>query len=191
MNEEYEYSPTYPRWFAVPRSISDKELEGMRRSNGGQHPFRSKVRIPALTYYHRSNGAVLLRSSQPMTGMGGLGGFVSTSWWSQNRCIEDERLLAAAEVKFIVDARPKMNAVVNQAAGGGYENTAEFYKGIDLLFGNIQNIHKVRESLEGLRKAIAASNRRHYQSLHVPHVKWLRIKDGPHRMRFVCFLRVF
>ena len=116
-----------------------------------------------------------MRSSQPMTGMGGLGGFVSTSWWSQNRCQQDEKLLAESCIKYIYDARPKMNAVVNQAAGGGYENTVDFYKGIKLIFGNIDNIHKVRMAFDTVIKAIYESVNRHNQSLHIPHIKYLYI----------------
>ena len=179
INKDYKYCPTYPRYFMVPSSIRDQELEVMAASNSPQ-PFRSKARIPVLTYFHGRTQSVIMRSSQPMTGMGGLGGFVSTSWGSQNRCIEDEALLSAASIGYIVDARPKMNAVVNQAAGGGYENTADFYKGMELIFGNIQNIHKVRESMDAMNKSIRAAIQRHDHSLHVPHIKFLRIGHKEH-----------
>eukprot|EP00487_Bulimina_marginata_P009284 TRINITY_DN3658_c0_g1_i1.p1 TRINITY_DN3658_c0_g1~~TRINITY_DN3658_c0_g1_i1.p1 ORF type:complete len:184 (+),score=32.35 TRINITY_DN3658_c0_g1_i1:82-633(+) len=121
-----------------------------------------------------------MRSSQPMTGMGGLGGFVSTSWWSQNRCVEDESLLFDAKIKYIIDARPKMNAVVNQAAGGGYENTVDFYKGIKLIYGGIHNIHEVRKSFDNIIKAIHQSVNRHNHALRIPHIKYLYIGHKHH-----------
>lgn len=42
--------------------------------------YRSRARLPVITYLHRS-GAVLTRSSQPMVGI------------SQKKCIEDDLLL--------------------------------------------------------------------------------------------------
>ena len=42
----------------------------------------------------------------------------------------EERLLPTAHVRSIVVARPKINAVVNQAASGGYVNTTDFYPGM-------------------------------------------------------------
>jgi hypothetical protein len=43
--------------------------------------FRSKQRLPVVTYLHRPNGVVLTRSAQPMVGLG------------QKNCPEDEKLL--------------------------------------------------------------------------------------------------
>lgn len=42
---------------------------------------------------------------------------------------------------FILDARPKVNAIANKANGGGYED----YPNCELEFQNIQNIHVMRE----------------------------------------------
>ena len=42
---------------------------------------------------------------------------------------------------FILDARPKVNAIVNKANGGGYED----YQDCDLEFHNIHNIHVMRD----------------------------------------------
>lgn len=75
INKDYEYSPTYPRVLCVPRTVSDNML----KYGGG---FRSKSRIPALTYLH-SNGGSITRSSQPMVGI------------SNKRNPQDERLISA------------------------------------------------------------------------------------------------
>lgn len=45
---------------------------------------------------------------------------------------------------FIMDARPKINAVANQAKGGGYEDI-EHYQNTELVFLDIANIHVMRD----------------------------------------------
>lgn len=50
---------------------------------------------------------------------------------------------ANAKILFLFDARPILNARVNKAKGGGYE---EEYVDCQLTFLNIHNIHVVRES---------------------------------------------
>ena len=124
----------------VPNRISDNVL----RHIGG---FRSKSRIPALSYVH-PNQVSITRSSQPMTGM------------AQNRCIQDEKLIEAifdsSDVKpvagachLIIDARPTANALAQTAMGAGTENT-DHYKGSKLAFLGIDNIHVVRDSMNKL-----------------------------------------
>ncbi len=51
---------------------------------------------------------------------------------------------------FILDARPKVNAIANKPNGGGYEN----YPDCELEFQSIQNIHVMRESLHKLYSSI-------------------------------------
>lgn len=75
INAEYEYSPTYPSVLCVPKAVSDNLLK-----YGGE--FRSKQRIPALSYLH-FNGGSITRSSQPRVGVQG------------KRNVQDERLVSA------------------------------------------------------------------------------------------------
>lgn len=77
INQEYQFSPTYPAQLWVPSSISDNVIKYAGA-------FRSKIRIPALTYLHPVNNCSITRCSQPMTGMG-----------RGNRNAQDERLVAA------------------------------------------------------------------------------------------------
>ena len=51
---------------------------------------------------------------------------------------------------FITDARPKVNAMVNIANGGGYENE-DIYPSAELHFLDIHNIHVMRESLRKVK----------------------------------------
>ncbi len=81
-------------------------MQDIRRVAG----FRSKARLPALTWMHPVHHTTITRSSQPLVGVGGA------------ECIEDERLLqqiraagmpVVEERPFIIaDCRPKVNAVV-------------------------------------------------------------------------------
>lgn len=76
INTDYGFSPTYPALLVVPTTISDNVINYAGR-------FRSKVRIPALTYLHPVNNCSITRSAQPMTGI------------RNNRSVQDERLLHA------------------------------------------------------------------------------------------------
>ena len=51
---------------------------------------------------------------------------------------------------FIMDARPKVNSMVNIVNGGGYENE-DFYASAELVFLDIHNIHVMRESLRKVK----------------------------------------
>ncbi|MCJ1430108.1 hypothetical protein MMC29_008023 [Sticta canariensis] len=76
INSDYGFSPTYPALLAVPSGISDNTLNYAGR-------YRSRVRLPVLTYLHSVNNCSITRSSQPLVGVRG------------NRSIQDEKLLAS------------------------------------------------------------------------------------------------
>ncbi|KAI9679773.1 MAG: hypothetical protein M1817_004787 [Caeruleum heppii] len=76
INEDYKFSPTYPALLPVPSTISDNVLNYAGR-------YRSRVRIPVLTYLHPVNDCSITRSSQPLAGIRG------------NRSIQDEKLVSA------------------------------------------------------------------------------------------------
>jgi hypothetical protein len=75
INKDYAYSATYPSIICVPQAVSDNVLK-----YGGV--FRSKARIPALSYLHH-NGGSITRSSQPLVGL------------QNRRNPQDERLVSA------------------------------------------------------------------------------------------------
>lgn len=76
LNIDYSFSPTYPALLPVPSTISDNTLNYASR-------YRSRARIPVLTYLHPVNNCSITRSSQPMAGLRG------------NRSIQDEKLVSA------------------------------------------------------------------------------------------------
>lgn len=144
-NREYEFCPTYPSVLVFPDRIGD----GLLPAIGS---FRSKARVPALTWMHPVNKTTIWRCSQPRVGMG-------------NTCKEDEALLMAirdANVYardpgaplLIADCRPQANALANKAAGWGYEN----YAFAQLEFLGIHNIHAVRDAYKRLEALALASS---------------------------------
>ena len=203
INKDYAFSPTYPALLVVPSKISDNTLKYASS-------FRSRARIPALTYLHPVNNCTITRCSQPLTGLtfkrsiqdeslvaacfsasveltdtsalphasqspatsqpdlsseptsdvdGGL---------SETELMEDELIAGAAlydektgrrliygaqQHNLIVDARPALNSYAMQAVGMGSENM-ENYRFAKKAFLNIDNIHRMRESLDTVVKAI-------------------------------------
>lgn len=83
---------TDPRQIYVPAEATTAMLIGSSR-------FRSKARLPVLTYLH-SNQASICRCSQPLSGF-------------TARCLEDEQMLEAirntnpnSKFMYVVDTRP-------------------------------------------------------------------------------------
>lgn len=94
INQDYSYSPTYPNVLCVPQTVSDNLL----KYSG---TFRSRSRIPCLTYLH-SNGGSITRSSQPMVGV------------QNRRNPQDERLVSAI---FASHTPPTAHAAENMPEG--------------------------------------------------------------------------
>ncbi|CDU24372.1 related to YMR1-Phosphatidylinositol 3-phosphate phosphatase [Sporisorium scitamineum] len=179
INSQYAFCATYPSLMAVPSRISDTTLSYAAK-------YRSKARIPALTYLHWANHASITRCSQPMVGL------------KNARSIQDEKLIeaiftshhfadpesitaktaadassgaaasstsgapavatvyGATTTNLIVDARPTTNAMANVAKGAGTENM-EYYKGCKKSYLGIENIHVMRDSLNRLTDALRES----------------------------------
>ncbi|NP_001427579.1 phosphatidylinositol-3,5-bisphosphate 3-phosphatase MTMR2 isoform 6 [Homo sapiens] len=102
INERYELCDTYPALLVVPANIPDEELKRVAS-------FRSRGRIPVLSWIHPESQATITRCSQPMVGVSG------------KRSKEDEKYLQAimdsnaqSHKIFIFDARPSVNAVANK-----------------------------------------------------------------------------
>ncbi|KAJ3213319.1 hypothetical protein HDU67_003038 [Dinochytrium kinnereticum] len=148
INQDFSFCSTYPKLLGVPARISDNVLK-----HAGK--FRSKARIPVLSYIHRTNMVSITRSAQPLVGL------------KQNRSIQDEKLVeqifqtgdrpvAHGHLNLIIDARPSANAIAQTALGAGTEN-AENYRGCRLAFLGIENIHVVRDSAWKLMEAVQSS----------------------------------
>uniref|UniRef100_A0A1A7YLX3 Myotubularin related protein 7b n=1 Tax=Iconisemion striatum TaxID=60296 RepID=A0A1A7YLX3_9TELE len=131
-NSEYRVCDTYPSELFVPKSATPAVIVGSSR-------FRSRGRFPVLSYFHQDTLAAVCRCSQPLSGFSA-------------RCQEDEMMLQTvmksnpgSDFIYVVDTRPKLNAMANRAAGKGYENE-DHYTNIKLQFIGIENIHVMRSS---------------------------------------------
>ncbi|KAK1163038.1 myotubularin-related protein 8-like [Acipenser oxyrinchus oxyrinchus] len=136
LNKSYEICSTYPSELAVPKTASKTTIVGSSK-------FRSRGRFPVLSYFYKENNAAICRCSQPLSGF-------------TARCVEDEQMLQAisdanpgSPFMYVVDTRPKLNAMANRAAGKGYENE-DNYSNIHFQFVGIENIHVMRNSLQKL-----------------------------------------
>ncbi|XP_074072297.1 phosphatidylinositol-3,5-bisphosphate 3-phosphatase MTMR6 isoform X4 [Macrotis lagotis] len=135
-NRNYQICETYPIDLYVPESVNTATVVGSSK-------FRSKGRFPVLSYYHQDKEAAICRCSQPLSGFSA-------------RCLEDENMLEAISktnprnrYMYVMDTRPKLNAMANRAAGKGYENK-DNYSNIRFQFVGIENIHVMRSSLQKL-----------------------------------------
>ncbi|XP_053555197.1 myotubularin-related protein 8 [Bombina bombina] len=136
INQEYKVCSTYPACLVVPKQANETTIVGSSK-------FRSRGRFPVLSYYYKANNAVICRCSQPLSGFNA-------------RCEDDETMLKIigdanpdSPFMYVVDTRPKLNAMANRAAGKGYENE-DHYPKIRFQFIGIENIHVMRNSLQKL-----------------------------------------
>uniref|UniRef100_A0A8C2PU65 Myotubularin n=1 Tax=Cyprinus carpio TaxID=7962 RepID=A0A8C2PU65_CYPCA len=162
INKNYELCDTYPTILVVPYKATDEDLKRVAT-------FRSRCRIPVLSWFHKENHAVIMRCSQPLVGMSG------------KRNKDDERYLdlireANGTTKLtIYDARPNVNAVANKATGGGYEGD-DAYQNAELVFLDIHNIHVMRESLKKLKDIV-------YPNVEESH--WLSSLESTHWLEHI------
>jgi myotubularin-related protein 1/2 len=138
INDLYSICDSYPAVWAVPTAATDEDLQSSAA-------FRSRGRLPVLSWIHPESQATITRCAQPLVGVGG------------KRSREDERYIqlimdanAQSHKLFIMDARPMANAVANKAKGGGYESE-DAYQNSEVVFLDIHNIHVMRESLRKLK----------------------------------------
>jgi myotubularin-related protein 6/7/8 len=121
INIDYGFSPTYPALLPVPSSISDNTLNYAGR-------YRSRVRIPVLTYLHPVNNCSITRSSQPLAGLRG------------NRSIQDEKLVSAC---FSASAQLEDDSTSASVSRGSPSSSQD-----DLALSNIEGELSETERLE-------------------------------------------
>ena len=140
INDKYQLCDTYPAILGLPQ-VTNNEVQELQEVA----KFRSKGRIPVLSWLHPESLASITRCSQPQVGLAG------------RTCQADEKLIqsimdanAQSHRIYIYDARPKVNAVANMAKGGGYESE-DNYQNAEFFFLDIHNIHVMRESLRKVK----------------------------------------
>ena len=118
---------TYPPYLVLPASVDEAFLQAAAG-------YRSRKRLPAVTYYHAATQRVLTRSSQPMLGI------VQTTSKPDAKLLNCYRLTGAQSgdwpsIMYILDARSQIAAAVNMAAGKGTEDISS-YIDAQLIFCN-------------------------------------------------------
>lgn len=136
VNHDFEVSPTYPSLVAVPAAISDEDVAKAAE-------FRTKKRFPALSWRHPTNGASIMRSSQPRAGLlGRTGNLGDKAVLSAVRRLakrqqrkDDARGTdiaspggpdTVAPVVNVCDCRPQLNAYGNRLKGGGFSRGSTY-----------------------------------------------------------------
>lgn len=99
VNSDYAMCATYAAQLVVPAAVSDEEIAQSAR-------FRDGGRFPLVSYRHE-NGAILLRSAQPLSSA------------SSKRCRADETILN------VVLGRSKKGFIVDTWGGKGRSSTSE------------------------------------------------------------------
>lgn len=111
VNVDFQVCPTYPEKVIVPKLVEDDSIKTIGA-------FRRSGRFPVLSYFHEKNGAVLMRSSQPMVGP------------NSKRCKEDERMINAVlgqgKRGYIIETRAPNLAQLAKTKGGGFEPEAHY-----------------------------------------------------------------
>lgn len=202
-NKEFSLCPSYGAYLAVPAERTDEQILACAQ-------YRSKARLPILSYLHK-NGAAISRASQPLVGamrrtstadeemlnavrlatvnaktevpaMRSVGPDGATSH------IEPLARSASPTTLYIIDARPKVNAIANAARGGGFEDTTN-YESTDIVFMDIHNIHVMRSSLRQLRDACFPLVAEDAKDAADPHAAvdptWYRQLDASHWLHHV------
>ena len=147
-NSKFSFCESYPEKIIVPRISGPKTIDDDLKNCAD---FRTKKRLPALTYKHE-NGVCIWRCSQSKSG-----------FMSKNE--KDKILLTkiADNKKLMVyDCRPYLNAWANKLKGAGFENTKNYDIKMDIKFCEIPNIHAVRYSFEKMYNNLSYNNDNEY-----------------------------
>ena len=166
-NSNFSFCSSYPEKIIVP-NMAKKDLEKCAI-------FRSKKRIPTLTYRHK-NEFCIWRSSQTKSGFMGK---------NEKDVVFLTKIAERAKKLIVYDARPKLNAMANKFKGAGYENTNNYPNiNMEVIFCGIPNIHAVRSSFEKMFSTISYNNINEYSVIvNLPNTLWyetiiLIIKSG-------------
>ncbi|KAL1491127.1 hypothetical protein ABEB36_011769 [Hypothenemus hampei] len=164
VNRNYSVCKTYSSVIIAPKAIDDNTLIASAS-------FREGGRFPVLSYRHE-NGAILLRSSQPLLGN------------SNKRSRDDERILTAVlgphKKGYIIDTRSSNLVSLCKGKGGGTEPDGH-YTQWNKIFKNLDKLVKCDGSvLDHFNKLIDACN-----DVTISSDKWLSRLESSHWLTHV------
>ena len=148
LNKDYSLCETYPKILVIPKKFDNENFKEIAKS-------RMKNRFPILSYhYHHNNinnknpehkiSSYLYRCAQINRG-----GIIF-----KNKNVEIEYMNQITNMEnnnkgfIIFDCRPEINAKANALKGAGVEQKKDYNNCKELIFGCIENIHCVRNSLK-------------------------------------------
>ena len=139
-NTDYTLCESYPKKLIIPYNISNEQIKQCAE-------FRTKNRLPTLTYRHNKNGCCIWRSSQTRGGVYN---------YSNESDVELLTKISNKKKLLIYDARPYLNAMANKIKGAGYEHINNYPNiDIEIIFCGIPNIHSVKDSYMKLLKTVS------------------------------------
>lgn len=152
LNQNFELCSTYPKVLMFPAGLSPDDITGVSK-------FRSKQRLPSLSWIHPENKAAIVRCAQPLVGLTGKKSEADEKLFTEIQKANGGTLGGSNGVSML-DARPWANAVANKGRKGGYEKL-DNYEDSDatLVFLNIDNIHVMRNSLYHLHALIRSNQK--------------------------------
>ena len=149
-NSSFSICESYPKKLIVPNLNTKNIIQDIKICAD----FRTKKRLPVLTYKHK-NGICIWRCSQTKNGFNGKN---EKDILLLTKIADDNKLI-------IYDCRPKLNAWVNKLKGAGYENKGHYNKiNMEIKFCDIPNIHSVRSSFESVFTNVSYSSGNNPQS---------------------------
>ncbi|KAF6040646.1 hypothetical protein EB796_001059 [Bugula neritina] len=160
INSSFTLCDTYPTVLAVPAQATDEDLKAVAK-------FRSRGRLPVLSWLNKETQVSITRCSQPLVGV-----TTKTSRDDENYLHHIMEANHQGQKLFIIDARPKVNAQANRAKGGGFEDQ-DAYQNVELVFLDIHNIHVMRESQRKLKDICHPTQDDHHWLSNVESTQWL------------------
>mmetsp|Transcript_16558 Transcript_16558/g.27628 ORF Transcript_16558/g.27628 Transcript_16558/m.27628 type:complete len:862 (-) Transcript_16558:297-2882(-) len=148
-SDHYSICPTYPSSYVLPAVMSNTDILEASK-------FRSKGRLPALTWRNSRTGALMARSAQPMVGVLGhksLADKFLLNLYRTRGDLDDRREIDRPSDFYIFDCRRSIAASANTAMGKGVEDVKN-YSNTHLIFTDIENIHVMRGSLKSVEEAL-------------------------------------
>jgi hypothetical protein len=148
-SDNYSLVESYPLKFILPSGLAMSDITEAVK-------FRSRGRLPALTWRNSRTGALLCRSSQPMVGVLGHKSLADKLLLNLYRVMGDVNNVDEIEDPsdfYIMDCRKTIAATANSALGKGVEDEKN-YERTKVVFLDIENIHVMRNSLKLVEEAL-------------------------------------
>jgi hypothetical protein len=135
LNQDFSFSPTYPQCLLIPKDFTDTELQEVAK-------FRSKRRLPTLSWFDSSTDTAIIRCAQPLVGITGKKSAADVRLF-------DKMTKANSNGKplLLVDARPS-----SRTTRGGHDRG-------EVAFLNMDDIHVMRASINKMHSLVCSNKR--------------------------------